>query len=68
MNRLMGTALRCLLLGAGLQGFAALPSLAAELPKATQTMLTKMKFDVSILAGLDQELVMPPAWIAGAKA
>ena len=67
MNRLMRTALRCLLLGVGLQGFVALPSLAAELPKATQTMLTKMKFDVSILDGLDQELVMPPQWIAGAK-
>jgi iron(III) transport system substrate-binding protein len=37
------------------------------LPKATQAMLAKMKFDASILSGLDQELAMPPEWIAAAK-
>jgi iron(III) transport system substrate-binding protein len=40
---------------------------AAELPKATRDMLVALKMDAGILQGLDQELKMPPAWIAGAK-
>ncbi len=40
---------------------------AADLPKATQDMLKTLKMDASILSGLDQELKMPAAWIAGAK-
>ena len=67
MYRQIGTAARCLLLGLGLQGIGAMPMLAADLPKATQEMLAKLKFEASILDGLDQELVMPPEWIAGAK-
>lgn len=51
----------------GLFGLAAQPLLAAELPKATQALLAKIKFDAGILDGLDQELVMAPEWIAGAK-
>jgi iron(III) transport system substrate-binding protein len=43
------------------------PALAAELPDATKKMLTKLKMDASILKGLDDELKMPPEWIAGAK-
>jgi iron(III) transport system substrate-binding protein len=40
---------------------------AGDLPKATQEMLRKGHFDSSILAGLDDELVMPPAWIEGVQ-
>lgn len=40
---------------------------AADLPKATQDILKKAKFDPSILAGLDDELTMPQAWLEGAK-
>ncbi|MEE8515428.1 MAG: extracellular solute-binding protein [Alphaproteobacteria bacterium] len=47
-------------------GFAA-PALAAELPKATQDILKKLKLDAGILAGLDQELKFPKSWIAKAK-
>jgi len=40
---------------------------AADLPKPTRDMLTALKLDAGILQGLDQELKMPAAWIAGAK-
>ncbi|MCZ6813264.1 MAG: extracellular solute-binding protein [Alphaproteobacteria bacterium] len=40
---------------------------AADLPKSTRDMLAALKMDAGILAGLDQELKMPAAWIAGAK-
>jgi ABC-type Fe3+ transport system substrate-binding protein len=40
---------------------------ANDLPKSTQDILRKMSFDPSILAGLDDELKMPPAWIEGVK-
>jgi iron(III) transport system substrate-binding protein len=40
---------------------------AAELPNTTKAQLGHMKFDESIMAGLDQELVMPQAWFEGAK-
>src|SRR4051812_34221320 len=67
MSKSLRTVMQSLALGAGLLGLLAQPSLAADLPKATQAMLAKMKFDASILSGLDQELVMPPEWIASAK-
>lgn len=40
---------------------------AADLPKSTQDMMRKAGFDASILAGLDDELKMPPEWIEGVK-
>ena len=43
------------------------PVSAADLPKATQDLLTKAKLDASILKGLDEELKMPQAWFDGAK-
>ena len=39
---------------------------AADLPKATQKALAKLKLDASILKGLDKELEMPKAWFDGA--
>jgi iron(III) transport system substrate-binding protein len=42
-------------------------SRAAELPETTRTHLKNMKFDESIMAGLDEELVMPQAWFDAAK-
>lgn len=43
------------------------PAFSAELPKATQNILKKLKLDPSILEGLDQELIIPKSWIAKAK-
>ena len=37
----------------------AAPAFAADLPKATQDLLAKAKFDPSLLTGLDDELKMP---------
>jgi ABC-type Fe3+ transport system substrate-binding protein len=45
----------------------ALPTFAADLPKATQEMLKKLKLDASILGEVDKETSMPAAWIEGAK-
>ncbi len=56
-------AVVALALGIGLSG----PALAAELPKATQNILKKLKLDPGILKGLDQELKIPKSWIAKAK-
>jgi ABC-type Fe3+ transport system substrate-binding protein len=39
---------------------------AAELPKATQKALADLKFDASLLDGLDAELAVPQAWLDGA--
>jgi iron(III) transport system substrate-binding protein len=39
---------------------------AADLPKATQKALAKLKLDASILKGLDAELNIPKAWLDGA--
>lgn len=39
---------------------------AADLPKATQKALKKLKLDPSIMKGLDAELNVPKAWIDGA--
>jgi iron(III) transport system substrate-binding protein len=44
-----------------------LPSHAADLPDATKRILADLKLDASVLDGLDQELVVPGGWIAGAK-
>lgn len=39
---------------------------AADLPKATQKALAKLKIDASVMNGLDAELNVPKAWIDGA--
>ncbi len=39
---------------------------AADLPKATQKALAKLKLDFSLLNGLDAELKVPKAWLDGA--
>lgn len=39
---------------------------AANLPKATQKALAKLKLDASLLNGLDKELDVPKAWLDGA--
>jgi iron(III) transport system substrate-binding protein len=39
---------------------------AADLPKATQKALAKLKLDASIMNGLDAELNVPKAWLDGA--
>ena len=59
-----------LIIGATLAGaLVALgnPLAAAELPKATMALLAKLNLRPSILSGLDNELKVPAAWIAGAK-
>lgn len=43
------------------------PVPAAELPAATQKMLTDMKLKPDILDGLDAELKLPAAWMDGAR-
>ena len=43
------------------------PARAAGLPETTKAQLRDMKLDESIMAGLDQELVMPQAWFEGVK-
>ncbi|MDX1483258.1 MAG: extracellular solute-binding protein [Alphaproteobacteria bacterium] len=57
-------------------GFAALaalgsgagqPAAAADLPKATQAILQKLKLDPSILGDVERETTVPAAWIEGAK-
>src|SRR5215831_14724708 len=40
---------------------------AAELPATTKAQLRELKLDESIMAGLDQELVMPQAWFDAAR-
>jgi ABC-type Fe3+ transport system substrate-binding protein len=40
---------------------------AADLPKATQKMMTDLGLDSALLNGLDAELNVPGAWIEGAK-
>src|SRR3954468_18220325 len=52
------TAILCLL---------AAGALAAELPAATKRQLQAMTLDAAILAGLDEELVVPEAWKDAAK-
>ncbi len=54
-----------LTLGFGAVGFGA-AGVAADLPKATQKALAKLKLDASILKGLDAELKVPKAWLDGA--
>ena len=41
-------------------------AVAADLPKATQKMLKALKLDPGILNGVDQELVVPKAWMDAA--
>lgn len=63
MLRLVGVAafaLFCVVQGAPVSG--------ADLPKATKKILKELRFDASILKGLERELVVPAAWIKGARA
>jgi iron(III) transport system substrate-binding protein len=39
---------------------------AADLPKATQKVLTELKLDPSLMNGLDEELKVPQAWLDAA--
>lgn len=41
---------------------------AADLPEATQKVLTELTLEASLLDGLDRELAVPRAWIDGAAA
>jgi ABC-type Fe3+ transport system substrate-binding protein len=59
---LCGTAALLLL---GICGVGAAP--AADLPPATLKAMTGEKIDPALLAGVDQELAVPPAWIEAAK-
>ena len=43
------------------------PAASAELPKSTTELLKKLKLSPGILKGLDKELNVPAAWVAGAK-
>jgi iron(III) transport system substrate-binding protein len=43
------------------------PASAQSLTDASKEMLKELKLDSSILAGLDEELKIPPAWIEGSK-
>ncbi len=58
----------CAILAAGvLAGGTPWPSAAADLPKATQELLKKLKLEPSILGDIDKEIAMPGAWVEGAK-
>ena len=46
---------------------ASMPASAAELPKAMQAILQQLNLKPDIMAGLDQELAVPPDWIEGAR-
>jgi iron(III) transport system substrate-binding protein len=48
--------------------FMAPPARAAEpLLEATKKLLTEMKLDPALMEGLDKELAIPAAWVAGAR-
>jgi len=40
---------------------------SAPLPKATQELLKKINFDLSLLADIDKELQVPKEWIGQVK-
>jgi ABC-type Fe3+ transport system substrate-binding protein len=44
-----------------------MPAAAAELPRATQQLLSQAKLDPGLLAGIDAELAVPQGWIDGAR-
>ena len=46
---------------------APVPAFPAELPKATREILQKTRLDAGMLAGIDAELAMPPAWLEAAR-
>ena len=66
MSRCIHRWMAAVLVGAGVCWASGGVS-AADLPKATQKILSNLKFDSSILSGLDKELTVPPAWIEAAK-
>lgn len=47
--------------------FAAPAATSADLPQATQQILKALQLEPDILAGLDDELKVPDAWVAGAR-
>ena len=47
--------------------FGAASLVAAELPKATQDVLKKLKLGPDVLSGLDEELAVPQQWFDGAR-
>ena len=55
-----------LLAAAALVSFQS-PAQADNLPKTSIEMLDSLKIEHSILNGVDEELKVPEAWIAGAK-
>jgi iron(III) transport system substrate-binding protein len=61
------TALAIATIVGGTVACAATPALSAELPKATQDFLKKLKLSPDILSGLDEELKVPDGWEAAAK-
>ncbi len=62
MHRWLHATLSVAVLTLGLSASAS----AADLPKATQKALAKLKLDASVMNGLDAELAVPKAWIDGA--
>ena len=59
------SVLRALAVGAAFT--ASLPAAAADLPKATEKMLSALKLDAGILSGLEKELAVPQGWVDAAK-
>ena len=47
--------------------FSGTVAVAADLPKATQKAMADLKLDPKMIAGLDDELKVPQAWLDGAK-
>ncbi|HLC27692.1 MAG TPA: extracellular solute-binding protein [bacterium] len=56
-----------LFLCGGLTAAASAQTVPASLPKATQKMLKEIKLEATLLAGLDEELKVPRAWMDGAR-
>ena len=53
--------------GLAVMSLSALPVKAESMTSATKDLLNALKLPESILSGLDQELKVPAAWIAGSK-
>ena len=66
MNKRVHRWAAAILIGAGVC-LASAGSFAADLPKATQKILSDLKFAPNILSGLDKELDVPAPWIEAAK-
>jgi iron(III) transport system substrate-binding protein len=55
------------LIGLAIAAALALPAQAENLTPETEKLLRDMKLSPSLMAGLDKELAVPPAWIEAAK-